>query len=289
MSNDNAQSFNEELLSSNEEMQSTNEELQSVNEELQTVNNEHHLKIKELAEVNDDLNNYFRSTINGQVFIDRNLIIRKFTPAATKQINLKESDIGRPLSDISTNIKLSNLIDEVKKVISNFLVNEQEIETNDNRWYKMTIIPYIKQQDNSADGVIITFNDITDLKKAQETLIKINADHDTFIYSASHDLRAPINNIVLLSDTLNFLIPNDQKLKDITSLIGQSAKILADTVSDLSNITKIKDDITGHADNVNLKALIEEIRITIQDLIDKSNAKIETKLPSAEAEGFGMG
>ncbi|MDB5112272.1 MAG: yycG 1 [Mucilaginibacter sp.] len=115
-SNENMQSFNEELISANEEMQSTNEEMQSVNEELHTINSDYQLKNKELLEINDDLNNYFRSNINGQLFIDNELKLMKFSPGTVKQINLQESDIGRPLSNISTNIKFETIINDIKKV-----------------------------------------------------------------------------------------------------------------------------------------------------------------------------
>ena len=70
--NEELQSSNEELLSANEELQSSNEELQSLNEELHTLNTEHQMRIKELIELNDDLNNYFRSSQIGQVFVDKN-------------------------------------------------------------------------------------------------------------------------------------------------------------------------------------------------------------------------
>ncbi|MEO7046621.1 MAG: CheR family methyltransferase, partial [Ferruginibacter sp.] len=116
--NENMQSFNEELLSANEEMQSTNEELQSVNEELHTVNADYQLKNKELLEMNDDLNNYFRSNINGQLFVNKELQLMKFSPGTVKQINLVPTDIGRPLSNITTNIKFETIIDDIKQVIS---------------------------------------------------------------------------------------------------------------------------------------------------------------------------
>ena len=75
-------------LSANEEMQSTNEEMQSVNEELHTINTDYQLKNKELQEVNDDLNNYFRSNINGQLFVNKELLLMKFSPGTVKLINL---------------------------------------------------------------------------------------------------------------------------------------------------------------------------------------------------------
>ncbi len=162
--NDNIQSYNEELLSNNEEMQSSNEELQSTNEELTTVNSEYQSKIKELAELNDDFNNYFKSTYNSQLYVDKKLLIRKFTPVTGQHINIKENDIGRPLADISTNIKFSSLIEDINTVINTQAPKEKHIETTDGKWYSMMIVPYLRSQDGKSNGAIITFNDITEIK-----------------------------------------------------------------------------------------------------------------------------
>ena len=169
-SNENMQSFNEELLSANEEMQSTNEEMQSVNEELHTINSDYQLKNKELLEINDDLNNYFRSNINGQLFIDNELRLMKFSPGTVKQINLLELDIGRPLSNISTNIKFETIIDDIKRVLSDGVIITKEIETNNGKWYHIMTMPYVQQLDHKNNGAIITFNDITELKRIQKEL-----------------------------------------------------------------------------------------------------------------------
>jgi two-component system CheB/CheR fusion protein len=168
--NENMQSFNEELISANEEMQSTNEEMQSVNEELHTINSDYQLKNKELLEINDDLNNYFRSNINGQLFINNDMLLMKFSPGTVKQINLLESDIGRPLSNISTNIKFETIIDDIKKVLVEGCVITKEIETNNGKWYQIMTMPYVQQADQSNNGAIITFNDITELKRIQQEL-----------------------------------------------------------------------------------------------------------------------
>jgi len=173
-SNENMQSFNEELLSANEEMQSTNEEMQSVNEELHTINADYQLKNKELIEINDDLNNYFRSNINGQLFIDNELRLMKFSPGTVKQINLLETDIGRPLSNISTNIKIETIIDDIKKVLAEGCVINKEIETNNGKWYQIMTMPYVQQSDHKNNGAIVTFNDITELKKIQYELDRSN-------------------------------------------------------------------------------------------------------------------
>ncbi|WGQ10221.1 PAS domain-containing protein [Pedobacter gandavensis] len=169
-SNENMQSFNEEMISANEEMQSTNEEMQSVNEELDTINSEYQLKNKELLEINDDLNNYFRSNVNGQLFINNDLLLMKFSPGTVKQINLLESDIGRPLSNITTNIKFETIIEDIKKVLRDGIVITKEIETNNGKWYQVMTMPYMRQSDQQNNGAIITFNDITELKNTQLNL-----------------------------------------------------------------------------------------------------------------------
>ncbi|RDV14473.1 PAS domain S-box protein [Pontibacter diazotrophicus] len=161
--NEELQSTNEELLSSNEELQSTNEELQSLNEELHTINTEHQYKIKALVELDDDLNNYFRSTDIGQIFVDRTLVIRKFTPAATKLINLIDSDIGRSIYQISNNLHYDKLIEDVRDVIASNNVIEKEVQDKNGMWYQMRILPYITQ-DRKIDGAIIIFIKINELK-----------------------------------------------------------------------------------------------------------------------------
>ncbi|MDX5423069.1 MAG: PAS domain-containing protein [Hymenobacteraceae bacterium] len=165
-SNEELQSTNEELLSSNEELQSTNEELQSLNEELHTINMEHQYKIRALMELDDDLNNYFRSTDIGQIFVDRKLIIRKYTPAATRLINLIESDIGRSIYHISNNLRYEQLLEDVRHVIASNRTIEKEVQDRQGEWYQMRVLPYITQE-HKIDGAIIIFVQINELKNLQ--------------------------------------------------------------------------------------------------------------------------
>ncbi|HEU4551980.1 MAG TPA: chemotaxis protein CheB [Chitinophaga sp.] len=158
--NEELQSSNEELLSSNEELQSSNEELQSLNEELYTLNTEHQVKIKELIELNDDLNNYFRSTDIAQIFLDRELNIRKFNPASARMINFIDTDLGRPIAHISSNIRYDQLLDDIGQVQHSRQIVEKEVMLREGRNYLMRIMPYITRDDKYA-GIIITFVDIT--------------------------------------------------------------------------------------------------------------------------------
>ncbi|HEY0067967.1 MAG TPA: chemotaxis protein CheB [Flavisolibacter sp.] len=179
--NEELQSSNEELLSANEELQSSNEELQSLNEELHTLNTEHQLRIKDLIELNDDLNNYFRSSDIAQVFVDRNYRIRKFNPVALKLINLIESDIGRPIEHISTNLRDGDLFIEIREVMKTGRTMEKEVVLSNGRLSLMRVLPYEKR-DKQMDGVVISFVDITRLKEL-DNIIKgvFNSSHSAIM------------------------------------------------------------------------------------------------------------
>lgn len=283
-SNENMQSFNEELLSANEEMQSTNEEMQSVNEELDTINSNYQLKNKELLEINDDLNNYFRSNINGQLFIDNNLLLMKFSPGTVKQINLLESDIGRPISNISTNIKFETIIEDIKYVIAKGSIITKEIETNNGQWYQIMTMPYIQQAGNKSNGAIITFNDITQLKKTQleldkknESLLRINADLDNFVHTASHDLLAPLGNIEISIGVMNKIKVTDPKLNKFLNVINSSIKKFRTLINDIAAVAKLESDMIT-LEMVDLEEVINNIEWSLDDQIKSTGVTINRHL-----------
>jgi two-component system CheB/CheR fusion protein len=281
-SNDNMQSFNEELLSANEEMQSTNEEMQSVNEELHTVNTDYQLKNRELQEINDDLNNYFRSNINGQLFVDNDMKLVKFSPGAVTQINLVESDVGRAISHISTNIKLDTITEDIQKVIVEGSIITKEIETNSGQWYQVMTMPYIRQSNNTQSGAIITFNDITKLKKTQYeldkkniTLQRINDDLDNFVYVASHDLLSPLANIEQSIEVMNEIKVSGESLNKILNIINTSIKKFRSLVTDMASIGKIENE---KMEMVDLNQIIDNIEWSLDDKIKQSGAVINREL-----------
>ncbi len=192
--NEELQTSNEEIISSNEELQSTNEELQSLNEELHTVNVEHQLKIKELLELNDDLNNYFRNSDIGQVIIDKNLLIRKFSPSATQQIKLIESDIGRSILDISNNFSNLDFINDIKKVMISGKMVEKEVLMDNGSIFLMKLNPYLRI-DRSADGVVISFVDISHIKKL-DSILKAVFNSSTSGITAKQAVRNSDNKII---------------------------------------------------------------------------------------------
>ncbi len=171
-SNEEMQSVNEELQSTNEELETSKEELQSVNEELATVNAELEAKVADLSRVNNDMNNLLAGTGIATVFVDHQLRILRFTPAATQIINLILSDVGRPVGHIVSNLQdYDQLSTDVQHVLNTLVMQEKEVQTVEDKWFRMRIQPY-RTMDNVIEGAVITFMDITAEKGTQAALQK---------------------------------------------------------------------------------------------------------------------
>ena len=168
-SNEELQAINEELRSAAEELETGKEELQSLNEELTTVNQELKIKIEEISQSNNDFQNLINSTDVGTIFLDRNFRVNFFSPAARHIFNLIAADIGRELSDITSHLENNDLMPDAKSVLKSLQPLEREIRTVEGRLYLMKIQPYRTSRD-SIDGVVITFFNTSDLKKAEKDL-----------------------------------------------------------------------------------------------------------------------
>jgi two-component system CheB/CheR fusion protein len=169
-SNEELQATNEELLASNEELQSTNEELQSVNEELHTVNAEYQLKIIELTELNNDLDNLLGSSHIYTLFLDENLDVRKFTPALDAVFPLIQTDVGRPFEHLRHRLLDVDPLRIVREVAETGARREIEVQTDDGAWFLMRVLPY-KVAEGVSSGIVLTLVDITSLKATRRELI----------------------------------------------------------------------------------------------------------------------
>jgi two-component system, chemotaxis family, CheB/CheR fusion protein len=166
-SNEELQSVNEELQSTNEELETSREELQSTNEELSTVNAELQNKLDEFSKANDDMSNLLAATEIASIFLDTDLCIKRYTPAATKIISLIQTDIGRPFNDLKTRFPDVDLVGQGRKVLKDLNTVEMEILSKDLTWYAMKVMPY-RTTENVIDGVVMTFVDVHDVKQADK-------------------------------------------------------------------------------------------------------------------------
>lgn len=198
-SNEEMQSVNEELQSTNEELETSKEELQSVNEELATVNAELNTKVLDLSRANNDMNNLLAGTGIATVFVDHCLRILRFTPSASQIINLIPGDVGRAVGHIVSNlVGYDRLVADVQGVLDTLAPKEAQVRSTAGRWYTMSIRPY-RTLDNVIEGAVITFVDITEMRRIEDALAKEQPSlrlavvvRDAFDAITVHDLEGRI-------------------------------------------------------------------------------------------------
>jgi len=165
--NEELQSTNEELRSAMEELETGKEELQSVNEELTTVNQENRIKVEELSRTTSDLNNFLAATDIATVFLDRDLRVMRFTPQATEFFHLRESDIGRDITELTHAVKCEGIDDRARQVLRSLERFEAEVRDKRGGWHLLRILPY-RTADDHIEGVVMTLVDIATTKAAEE-------------------------------------------------------------------------------------------------------------------------
>jgi two-component system, chemotaxis family, CheB/CheR fusion protein len=203
-SNEELKSMNEELQSTNEEVQSTNEELstsreelQSLNEELQTLNEELAQRNSMLSQSNDDMQNLLSSVQVATVFVDSELNVKRFTAPARQVFHLRDSDIGRPVSDLVVNLDYRTLVEDAHEVLRSLVFREREVQTTEGEWRLMRILPY-RTANNIIDGLIITVTDVQRLKQAQRQA----EDAQSLLQDLLASMPMPV---VLLNDALEIV------------------------------------------------------------------------------------
>jgi two-component system, chemotaxis family, CheB/CheR fusion protein len=228
-SSEKQRAINEEALSINEEYQSTNEELLTSKEELQSRN-------KELAALNgqlqdtlgrqrataNDLQNVLYSTDVATLFLDGDLKIRFFTPAT--RFNVISSDIGRPLADLHSLSADRALTEDARGVLRTLTPVECEIETQAGAWFMRRVSPY-RTIEKGIEGVVITFADITEqrriaaaLEAARQQSERATIAKSRFLAAASHDLRQPLQTLVLLQGLLAKAVSGEKAQKLVVRL-----------------------------------------------------------------------
>ena len=168
------QSTNEELQSTNEELTTSKEEVQSMNEELQTVNHELQAKLDDLNSASSDMRNLLDSTSIATLFLDKSLLVRRFTVSTAGIFRLKTGDVGRPITDITSMLDFPDMTTVADTVMRTLVSVERDIATTDGRWFAIRILPY-RTHDDRADGVVLTFSDITRAKALENELRETRA------------------------------------------------------------------------------------------------------------------
>ena len=252
ISSDEQRAINEEALSVQEEFQSTNEELltskeelQSLNEELTALNSQLQETLEKQRTTANDLQNVLYSTDVATIFLDSNLKIRFFTPATRSLFSVIPGDIGRPLADLKSLAADEALLTDARAVLQTLTPIEREIEARSGSWYVRRVLPY-RTQDNRVEGVVITFADITvrthaadAMGVAQRQAEQANVAKSRFLAAASHDLRQPLQTLVLLQGSLTKVIEGEAARKLLTRL-DQALSAMSGMLNALLDINQIE-------------------------------------------------
>ncbi len=220
--NEELQSTNEELQSTNEELTTSKEEMQSLNEELQAVNAELQNKVSDFTHASDDMKNLLNSTEIASLFLDRELNIRRFTDPVIQIFKLRSTDIGRPFTDLVSDLQYPEIETRARQVLQSLIPMETAIETNSGKWYNIRIMPY-RTIDDRIDGLVMTFANITDFKTLEIELKKTN---EALTFTETHYRRL----FESAKDGILILDPASGKILDVNpfliELLGYSREQL---------------------------------------------------------------
>ena len=232
----------------------------------------------------DLLENYFENTIIPQLYIDKDLILRKFTPPAMKQFTLSYADIGRSIQDLINNIRYPSIAENIEEVINSKKIIEKEIQTTDLRWFQMNILPFVIRKENVTDGVIVTFVDITKRIKALTDLQKLYTEHATFSYSVAHDISQPLSTLNMLSSALKdaYTKKDDDFFQMSLELLDRSVLNITKIAQSLEKVTSHKQDISGNEERVNIEDIWEDVTLALKEEIYKGRARIITHFDTSE-------
>ena len=239
--NEEFQSTNEELLASKEELQALNEELTALNAQLQETLERH----RTLA---NDLQNVLYSTDVATLFLDLDLNIRFFTPAARAVFRVIPSDIGRPLADLASLSKDENLAADAQAVLASADAIEREVAGANGLWFLRRVQPY-RGDGGQVEGVVITFVDITERKRSHAALVaaKREADRATiaksrFLAAASHDLRQPLQSLALLHGLMARGKRSAEAVR-LSGLLDRTLGSMTDMLDSLLDVNRIESGI----------------------------------------------
>ncbi|MFW6185895.1 MAG: CheR family methyltransferase [Halobacteriota archaeon] len=278
-SNEELQSTNEELQSSNEELQSTNEELEtsqeelkSVNEELETVNQEHQETIEDLKNANSDIKNLLNSIKVGTLLLDRGLTIKRFTSITKEVLNLIDSDVGRPIKDISTNLNYDNLIQDVREVLDSLIPKETEAQTESGNWFLVRILPY-RTVNDVIEGVVVTFIDITQRKQMEEELRRlVTVVNDSNDAITVHDFTGKIINWNRGAEKMYGYSENEALRMNVRELVPEEKR--KEALKYIEKINRGESVESFETQRITKDGRILDVWLTVTELVDDDGESI---------------
>ena len=284
--NEEALSVNEEFQSTNEELLTSKEELQSLNEELSALNGQLQETLDRQRTTANDLQNILYSTDVAAMFLDPDLNIRFFTPATQAIFNIIPSDIGRPLSDLSTWATDATLKIDAQTVFEKHTAIEREIEIRRDVWIIRRVLPY-RTQRAGEEGVVVTVTDISDRKQTANALQEAKGQADLaniaksrFLAAASHDLRQPLQTLLLLEGMLAKTVVGEKEQR-LIARIDEALGAMSSMLNTLLDINQIESGmVTAEKVSFRVSDLLEGLETEFSEVAQSQGLRLRV-VPSS--------
>lgn len=240
-------------------------------------------KIAELNGLNNELEDYFSNTIIPQLFFDKEMLLRRFTPPAMKQFKLSKADIGRSIHDLKNTLRHDSVIENIKRVLDTGKILEKEIQTEDMRWYQMNILPYLDKGEKKPNGVILTFINITNRIRDLKEQEKVISEFETLLDTVTHDIRNGLTSMLLSVQLLNDLdFKDDSEIKFYTKKIENGIKKIKLVIGDLHEPGGKQRKYKAEPELLTIENILEDVKFALISEIYESNTLITYDIQHSE-------
>lgn len=240
-------------------------------------------KIAELKDLNDELEDYFRNTIIPQLFFDKDMILRRFTPPAMKQFKLKKADLGRSIHDLKNTLRHDSVIENIKRVLETGKILEKEIQTEDMSWYQMNILPYLDKAEKKTNGVILTFINITNRIRDLKEQEKVITEYETLLDTVTHDIRNGLTSMLLSVQLLNDLdFKDEEEIKFYSKKIENGIKKIKIVIGDLYEPGGNQRKYKAEPELLTIENILEDVKFALISEIYESNTTITHDIQHSE-------
>jgi two-component system CheB/CheR fusion protein len=291
--------FNEELQSTNEELEASREELQSLIEELNTVNAQLQVKVEEQERTMNDLANLLDSTDIATLFLDRDLRVKWFTPAAAQMFHLQSTDVGRPIGHFAHGFTDGDLQTDAGKVLASHETVASDVQDGAGHWFVRRSLPY-RSTDDQVEGVVVTFIDVhklrqsqielsaqaEELQEAKEVAEAANEAKDHFLSMLSHELRTPLNPVVLELEALHKRpdLPGD--VRGALTVVLRNVEVELRLLNELLDLVRIgRGKLEVKPSPVEVHGLLESVVGICRGPLEGRDLRVELRIES-EAPTF---
>ncbi|MGI4865010.1 MAG: PAS domain-containing protein [Janthinobacterium lividum] len=223
----------------------------------------------------------------------------------------RPSVTGRPLFELLPEIAnqgIREILNEVRRTGAPFVATEMPVDLVRGGRRETVYFNFVYQPLADAQGefssVVIVATDMTagvlsrrqayqafeDLRTTNAQLTRTNTDLDTFIYTASHDLKSPIANIEGLLLLLRKQLPAEARqaglVPRVLDMMQGAIERFQLTISQLTDLAKLQHAHIQPAEEVNLPAVVEAVRLDLAPLLTEAHAELVINLDSCATVSF---